>query len=161
MIFNLICLVLSVGGLYVSYRIYKEKHSGKPITCPLNGRCEIVLHSKYSKIAGIGLEYFGLLFYGILFIGNIFILFPVLFSAQINIFLFIFSSFGILFTIYLIFIQKFILKSWCTWCLFSSITTLLIFVTLLIIVLGKNFDSTLIIDSANLSQIQNINLKEF
>jgi len=132
MILNLICLALSVGGLYISYRIYKEKHSGKPMICPLNGKCEIVLSSKYAKIAGIGLEYFGMLFYGILFVGNILILSGIVVSQQISVFLFVVACGGILFTIYLTIIQKFVLKSWCTWCLSSAFTTTFIFIVLVI-----------------------------
>lgn len=137
MIFNLICLALSVGGMYISYRIYKEKHSGKPMICPLNGKCEIVLSSKYAKIAGIGLEYFGMLFYGILFIGNILILSGFLASVNINIFLFVVACGGMLFTLYLTYIQKFVLKSWCTWCLSSAFTTSSVFIVLLIKMLVK------------------------
>jgi uncharacterized membrane protein len=137
MILNLICLALSVGGLYVSYRIYKEKHSGKPMICPLNGKCEIVLSSKYAKIAGIGLEYFGMLFYGILFIGNSLVLFGFLNSVNIDILLFVVACGGMLFTVYLTYIQKFVLKSWCTWCLSSAFTTSSVFVVLLIKMLVK------------------------
>lgn len=137
MILNLICLALSVGGLYISYRIYKEKHSGKPMICPLNGKCEIVLTSKYAKIGGVGLEYFGMLFYGILFIGNILILFGFLAARNVDIFLFIVACGGMLFTLYLTYIQKFVLKSWCTWCLSSAFTTSSIFIVLLIKMLSK------------------------
>ena len=132
MILNLVCLLLSLGGLYVSYRIYKEKHSGKPMVCPLDGKCEIVLFSKYAKIAGIGLEYFGVLFYGIILIGSKILLAGVWYSEQVNLILFIIACGGILFTIYLTIIQKFVLKSWCTWCLSSAFTTTSIFIVLVI-----------------------------
>ncbi|MFH1608447.1 MAG: vitamin K epoxide reductase family protein [Patescibacteria group bacterium] len=137
MILNLICLALSVGGLYISYRIYKEKHSGKPMICPLNGKCEIVLTSKYGKIAGIGLEYFGMLFYGIILIGSNILLAEVWYSGQVSLILFIVACGGMLFTVYLTIIQKFVLKSWCTWCLSSAFTTSSVFVVLIIKMLLK------------------------
>jgi uncharacterized membrane protein len=136
MIFYLICLVLSVFGFYVSVRIYKEKHSGKPMVCPIDGpegSCETVLTSKYSKIAGIGVEYLGAVFYGTLIV--IFIkrmLEAYSHFSRLDLFAFGVVCCGLLFTIYLFIIQKFVIKKWCTWCLFSAGTTVSIFIVLLI-----------------------------
>ena len=136
MIFYLICLALAVAGFYISFKIYKEKHSGKPMVCPIDGpegSCETVLTSKYSKIAGIGVEYLGIVYYGTLVVLTLKRLLGAYsrFSRP-DLILFGMVCCGLLFTIYLIIIQKFVIKKWCTWCLLSAATTASIFVVLLI-----------------------------
>jgi len=136
MIFYIICLVLAVTGLYVSFRIYKEKHSGKPMVCPIDGpegSCETVLTSKYSQVAGIGLEYFGMIFYGLVALGFLSLIFGIVkATVQMENFLFLIISFGLLFSIYLTVLQRFIIKNWCTYCLSSALATVAIFTVLLI-----------------------------
>lgn len=112
-------------GLYVSIRIWKEKNSHTPMVCPLDGECETVLQSKYSKFAGVGLEYAGGLYYGLLLIGYGYLIYN--FISPIATILFLITSFGFLFSIYLTAIQKFVLKKWCTWCLSSALVTTLLF----------------------------------
>ena len=138
MVFYIISLVLAALGLYVSFRIYKEKHSDKPMVCPIDApavSCETVLTSKYSQVAGIGLEYLGMFYYGSFSIAFLFLISGIQTSAQLENFLLLVSSFGLLFTIYLTIIQKFMIKKWCTWCLSSAVTTSAIFIILLIKIL--------------------------
>ena len=135
MIFYIICLILAVAGLYVSFSIYKEKHSGKPMVCPIDGpegSCETVLTSKYSQVAGIGLEYFGMIFYGIIALGFLSLILKMTATIQMENLLFLIISLGLLFTIYLTILQRFIIKNWCTYCLSSATATVAIFIVLLI-----------------------------
>ncbi len=123
MIFNLIYIILSLIGIYISYRIYKEKKSAQMV-CPLDGQCQDVLFSKYNKILGINLEYFGFLYYVILAFGFIFLNFSLIYIPNLLIILNIIIISGFLFSIYLSLVQKFILKKWCSWCLFSGLINL-------------------------------------
>jgi uncharacterized membrane protein len=131
MIFYIINLILALAGIYVSVKIYqekkKQKETGQQMTCPLDGECSTVLESKYSKFAGIGLEYFGILYYGTLVVGYFCLTFlktPI----QISTLLFLITFTGFIFSIYLTSVQKYILKMWCTWCLISATTSILMFI---------------------------------
>jgi uncharacterized membrane protein len=131
-ILNLISLILALEGIYVAWRIYREKHSKKPMVCLFNTNCQSVLESKYANIKGIGLEYFGLFYYFILALGYAF-LFNNFLKFNIENILVLLVVFGFLFSVYLIFIQKFIIKNWCSWCLSSALTSTL----LLLVVIFK------------------------
>lgn len=131
MIFYIINLILACFGVYVSVKIYqeksKQKETGQAMVCHLDGECSTVLESKYAKFAGIGLEYFGMLYYGTLITGYLFLIF---FKAPtpISTTLFLITFTGFLFSIYLTAVQKYILKMWCTWCLMSATTSILLFI---------------------------------
>lgn len=132
MILNLVGLFLSLMGIYISFLIHQEKKKESGMSCFLNGQCESVLKSKYSKVLGINLEYFGIIFYALLawfFTGSVL---NIEFFLKLKILAFICISGGFLFSIYLACVQKFIIKNWCTWCLFSGLTNFLLFVSVLI-----------------------------
>jgi uncharacterized membrane protein len=118
--------ILSISGIYVSYRIFKEKRSHKPMVCPLDGECDTVLQSKYAKFLGVNLEYAGLGYYGFLLIGYLFLIFINI--PAISTILFLATFAGFIFSVYLTAIQKWAIKKWCTWCLFSAGITTLMFI---------------------------------
>lgn len=116
------------GFLLALYLTHKKRQKLEHFVCPLRGNCKDVIHSDYSKFFGIPIEYLGLLYYTVIAIGygvravwpgfNGIIIAPLLF----------FSTFALLFSFYLTFIQIFTLRKLCTWCLVSAFFTLMIFV---------------------------------
>ncbi len=127
--YEIILIILSLGGLYVANEIRIEKKRGHKMVCPLNGNCEQVLNSDFAKIVGIPLEIAGIAYYLSILIANIiFLVIPNLRFSLVEIILFGITLFGFLFSIYLTSIQAFYLKNWCTWCLYSSLFSTLIFI---------------------------------
>lgn len=129
MFFNLIVIILAFGGFSLAFYIYRNKKANKQISCPMDGRCDIVLHSDYSRFFGIPVEFLGVFYYAVIFLSYIFfVAFPNLISP-FSIFIILALSFAsVLFSAYLTFIQAFNIKQWCTWCLISASICVAIFI---------------------------------
>ncbi len=125
-------IILSLIGFAVSFYIYYSKKYDKPMYCPIGHDCDSVVKSKYGKTFGMentvpGMLYFLLVFvYGIamflnrnIFKGDIIYYFVV--SASVA---------SVLFSIYLTWVQAFVLKKWCEYCIVSTIASILILILL-------------------------------
>lgn len=128
--FNLGPIIFGLAGLSVASYVFFKKKKAQPMVCPLNGECDVVTRSKYSKFFGIPVELLGMLYYGfVILVYVIHNLIPWLLSDT-AIFLMTGITIGaFVFSLYLIFIQAFVLKKWCTWCLFSAGFSTFIFIT--------------------------------
>ena len=121
MLFNSIVVILAFGGFCLAFYIYKTKKVNKPLACPLNGQCDIVVHSDYSRFFGIPVEFLGVLYYAAIVLSYGFFLFYPGLINSFYVFVFLAMSFSaLLFSAYLTFIQAFNIKHWCTWCLISA-----------------------------------------
>lgn len=124
----------SFTGFAISLNIWKKKRTKKPFACPLRFRCETVVHSSYSKLLGIPLEYLGLLYYGLIFVSYLsFFLFPEIVRSD-RIFVYsvsIATIIAFVVSIYLTFVQAFLLKEWCSLCLVSALMCTIIFISVL------------------------------
>lgn len=119
-----------IGVLDTLYLIY-HKIRGTDVACPFFPKewCYKVQHSPQSKTFGIPNSVLGFLMYIIiivltaLFAGGSILLWPI----QVVV------TFGFLFSMYFLYIQGFILKAFCTWCVVSAInfTVMLIAVWLM------------------------------
>ena len=121
-------MALSFGGMidtsYLLYQHYKKK----PLVCPMDHDCSVVTESKWSKVFFVRNEILGLSFYLLMLT---FIILSVIlpnFSSKIYLFLFIFSIIGIVFSIFLVYLQIYKIRDYCFYCLISSFLTLLIFI---------------------------------
>lgn len=86
--------------------------------------CQKVQYSSYSKTFGIPNPYLGLLMYIVILV----LLFnPLLAPAWVLPFIIIF---GFAFSMYFTFIQMFILRAFCTWCVVSALNFTIMFVSL-------------------------------
>jgi len=100
--------------------------------------CDLVTTSKYADFFGIPNAFLGILFYLTLIISFIF---WEKFQNKILYFNKIIYSiifFGILYFIYLIYIQKFILNEYCVYCLFTALITFIMGAVLLKKEIRKN-----------------------
>ncbi len=129
MIYELIIIFLALGGLFLCIKIYKEKQKAKPLVCFVGADCEKVVRGQFSSFLGIGLEVFGGLYYLFIIIYYL-ILMNFDFSSKeiFHLILILSSGMAFLFSLFLTFIQAFIIKSWCSWCLISALLTTLIFI---------------------------------
>lgn len=115
-------LIFAVSGLILALYIYITKQNkAKQLVCPIGGHCDAVVHSKYSKFLGIPVELLGAFYYFfIIVIYGLSAFNLVIFPPIFLFFVTAFSVLAFMFSLYLVFIQAFTLKNWCTWCLFSA-----------------------------------------
>ena len=124
-------IILTSIGFGIAAHIFFEKKKNKPMVCLMNFKCEDVLYSKYASFLGIPNDILGMLYYLVVGFGFAAVLFyPAIPS---NLLLFVLSitiTSGFLFSLYLVSIQAFKIKEWCSWCLMSAIISLSIFILL-------------------------------
>lgn len=93
--------------------------------CLLSDGCDTVLNSEFSSIFGIPLAFLGYAYYLICVIGITAYIQTE--NAKILNGLFLVNLSGFAFSLWLVYLQAFVLNAFCTWCLFSAgVTTLLV-----------------------------------
>ncbi len=128
--FNFGPLVFGVAGFMLATYIYLKKQKAQPLVCPLNGECDLVTQSQYSKFLGVAVEKMGMLYYALVIV--IYALHGFMPGLLPDVAMFLMTGVTIgafIFSAYLIFIQAFVLKKWCTWCIFSACFSTFIFIT--------------------------------
>jgi len=122
-------IILSLIGFAVSAYIFYSKKYDKPLFCPIGKNCDEVVRSKYGKTFGIENTIPGMGFYILIFVYAIGLISNRnLFKEAIVYYSLVGISFvSVLFSLYLVYIQKFVLRKWCYYCIISSIASMLIF----------------------------------
>jgi uncharacterized membrane protein len=132
-------IAAATAGIGVTVYIYYSKHVSSQLACPSGDECNEVVTSAYSKFFGIPLEYLGMLYYSVIFIGYAaLIIRPVLQSTIFVPIVLILTAASALFSAYLVFVQAFIVRKWCIWCLLSAALSSLIFVLSLVSLEGSS-----------------------
>lgn len=126
--------VLALCGFLVARYIYIHKKPNKsPLVCPVKFDCQTVVHSDYSRLLNIPLEIWGMIYYALIFISYFLLIFmPSALPSVLILFLVLLSTGASIFSIYLIYVQIFILKKGCTWCFISAFISIAIFVLTII-----------------------------
>ena len=128
-------LILSTLGFLISYYVwYKHNFKKEKLVCMIGDDCAKVIDSKYGKIFGISQSVIGIFYFGFIFIASLmYFFFPEFFALNyIMLGKIIITGSAALFSLYSIFLQFFILKELCEYCLSLSILGIALF---LIIVL--------------------------
>ena len=121
--------ILAIIGIAIaSYLIYSREKTHGVKVCPTGGGCNAVLNSKYSKTLGMRNDYLGILYYLIIIteyflIMNLMTNFTIYFKAI--------SSFALLFSIYLFYIQARVIKQYCFYCILTAIVNFFIFLIII------------------------------
>ncbi len=119
----------AAGGLGVACYIYTTKRSYAKLVCPVGSDCNVVITSRYAKFLGVPLEYWGMFYYSIVVIAYAILIFsPRLLSAPLLSGLMALTAAAFLFSLYLLFVQAFLLRQWCIWCLLSAMLSIAIFI---------------------------------
>ena len=123
---SIFCLVFCfLGFLDATYlTILHYKNAFPP--CTISG-CEKVLTSQFSVIYGVPISLLGTLFFTLAIVFSLLV-----FLSKRKIFahgLFLITLTGLFVSAVLFFIQLFIIKSFCQYCLFSESMTLLLFIS--------------------------------
>ncbi len=118
-IYLLMFLTSWIGLLLSSYLAYAYQVPSD-LHCAIGG-CLEVRNSQYSQLLGIDIPFFGILYYiGICFY-CLSIYLPRKFNPHEPLLLLVYHTFGFLFSLYLTFLEVFVIKAICQWCVFSAI----------------------------------------
>lgn len=113
--------ILNAGFLNWQYRRYVK--TGKKMYCLIGEDCTKVVGSKYGKhfgikneITGIGYYLLILLYWG----------WPIFDSLTLVI-----AGISVIFSIYLLYLQAYVIKTFCSWCLIAIMLNFLIFFSII------------------------------
>ena len=124
----LVALVGLADAVYLTINHY----TGEKVPCSVTGGCEAVLTSAWSEIGGIPLAAFGAAAYFVAF--SLAVLAAFGNRAMWRVFGVVASLMAV-FSVYLLYVQKFEIKEFCQYCLLSAATS----VTLFLIALWSRF----------------------
>jgi len=121
-------VILTGAGIIVAgYLTLKTADPGS-VVCSIGGGCETVLSSQYAKIAGFPVAGLGLLWYMTLLAVTWLVYAKRVWSPLVAM---IWVSGGLLFSLYLLYVSRFLIGAYCTWCLVSlglvALISLLVF----------------------------------
>lgn len=119
--------IIALLGLLVSSYLAVEYVSNGPILCVQGGGCDAVRASSYAHMLGLPTPLYGVAFYILLEIGAI-LLVPGRHLKYLRWGLTALTGAGLAMSLWLTYIEAFILKAWCTWCLASAILAALAFI---------------------------------
>lgn len=131
---NRLVFILSLLGLGVASFLFYEYNITGSIICPTGQGCDIVRASPYSSFFGISMPILGIVFY--LVMAATAVVRTQAFSSKIHVLQLLISALGVGFGIYLIYLEIFVIKAICFWCVLSFIIS--IAVLLSVILASKN-----------------------
>ncbi len=121
-------ILVGLAGFFIALYIWRKKSKSAPLVCPMKGNCAAVIHSDYSRFFGVPVESLGLFYYAIVSLGyGALFAFPQLVTPLFQLILLGLTTVAFLFSLYLVFIQTFALRQFCTWCLGSALLCSFIF----------------------------------
>ena len=129
MIHRMAAALLSLTGLFISAYLYLYK-IGKigSLACGTGG-CETVQWSPWSRVAGIEVSLVGLLGYALLLVLCLAALQPsMVHRREPALLLAALSGIAVLFTIYLTYLELFVIHAICRWCVASGVVIVAIFI---------------------------------
>lgn len=130
---NRAIFIFSLAGLLVSSFLFYEYNLQGPIVCPVGIGCDVVRASPYSHFLGISIPILGVFFYLIMAIFSVIHTQKTLNSVLFRLKLLV-STIGVVFGVYLTFLEIFVIGAICFWCVLSFIIACVI---LLSVILGR------------------------
>ncbi len=119
-------LLLSLLGIGISVYLVYTHYAGINPVCLPGTNCEVVLTSKYAQMWGIPLSVLGLLLYVGLGIASLWLLLPrTQHKGLAAIGHYTLALSGTIFSLYLLYLEAFVIHDYCTWCL-ASLAVMLI-----------------------------------
>jgi uncharacterized membrane protein len=133
MIYRMSAALLSLAGLFISAYLYLYK-IGKigSLACGA-GDCETVQLSEWSRFAGMDVALIGIVGYAGLLALSLAALQPPLATRRWPATLLVaLAALGLLFTVYLTYLELFVINAICRWCLASAVVILALLVVALL-----------------------------
>jgi uncharacterized membrane protein len=129
MLAEILIALLGFCGFLLANYIRDTKKGATPLVCPLEGSCETVIHSDYSKFLGIPVELIGIFYYGLVTLSYfLFAFFPTIMPSLTSYIILGITTVAFVFSLYLTAVQSLLIKHWCTWCLISAGICTVIFI---------------------------------
>jgi uncharacterized membrane protein len=119
-------VVALVGFIDATY-LAVEHYQGVIPPCTVTAGCELVLTSSYAAIFGIPVSLLGALYY-LAILAGLFAYLDFRKTIILNC-TFLFTIFGLLASLWFVYLQIFVIHSYCTYCLGSALTSAILFVT--------------------------------
>lgn len=136
-VLHTILAVVSTAGLIDATYLTITHYTNRLVPCNFTHGCESVLKSQYSEVLGIPVAAFGVIFY-------LFVLVLSVYSALHRHYSWLITAAGLIgfgSTIYLTYLQYFVIGAWCQYCLFSALTSTVIFVVSMVLwILNRRLD---------------------
>ncbi len=128
-IFNRMIFALTLVGLLISGYLLYTYVADAPIVC-VNSGCEIVRESQYAYFLGIPLPVYGLLMYIFVFIISFLrtTLDKIDHHHLANKLIFLSALLGVVISAYLTYLEAFVIKAYCMWCVASAVIVTLILI---------------------------------
>lgn len=128
---NRLIFILSLLGLAVSAFLFYEYTFSTTMLCPTGKGCDIVRASPYSSILGIPMPILGIVFYLAMAILSV-IHSHELPTKIVRRLQFLIALIGVSFGVYLTYLEGFVIKAFCFWCVTSFIISLGILAAVLV-----------------------------
>ena len=128
-------LILSALGFLISYYVwYKHNFKKEKLVCMIGHDCAKVIDSNYGKVFGISPSVMGIFYFGFIFIVSLMYFFFLEFFTLNYVMLgkIIITGSAALFSLYSIFLQFFILKELCEYCLSLSVLGIALFLVIVL-----------------------------
>lgn len=138
-LYGLIIAIAALGVLNAGYLAWSAILGDAP-TCFLNSGCDVVAASPYSRVFGIPLATFGVFFYTMLTGFALWKFF--VHEAPALRFIVPLASLGFLLSLYFLYLQMFVIGSYCEYCLFSLFDASVIFVMSVFLRLRRKTDTS-------------------
>jgi uncharacterized membrane protein len=123
-----------VNALYLYLQYLKYLKDGRPMICPLGGKCEKVVSSRYGSLLGVRNEILGIIYY--LLSIAFFSMSLIASSPQLFYIVLTLSILAALYSSFLLVIQIFFIRDLCSWCILSGIINYAALGVLLLILLN-------------------------
>src|ERR1044072_6289491 len=130
----LIIVLLSLAGLADAIYLTVEHITGQSVRCTIVAGCSEVLSSSYAVVGGYPLASIGALAYFTVFSLAILALFGYRIASQLLIFLVLAMC---LVSLWLIYLQAFVIHAFCQFCLLSAAVTIALTVIVLFAVISR------------------------
>ena len=123
----ILSIIFALSGFSIAYYIHRKKRTKTNLVCPMKGHCDSVVYSQFSSFFGISVELLGMGYYAVVVLGYLAILAaPNLLQSPFCYSLILFTGGAFMFSLYLVFVQVFSIRQYCTWCLTSALLSTLI-----------------------------------
>lgn len=133
MMYRMSAALLSLAGLFVSAYLYLYKIGKIGTLACGSGGCETVQLSPWSRVAGIEVSLIGVVGYAVLTALSLAALQPGLSSRRWpTLALLLLASTGVAFTIYLTYLELFVIHAICRWCVGSGVIIVVILIATLL-----------------------------
>jgi uncharacterized membrane protein len=119
-----VIVVVAFLGMVDAAYVALHSSQGFLLPCGFTGGCDQVLNSPYSKLFGISIAWFGLLFYTTIAGSGLLALFG--FEETLR-FSLVVAGLAFLFTLYLLYVQAWVIQAFCDYCLLSALLVTVLF----------------------------------